>query len=430
VPSGVKVSPLAGKSGYNERVSETTAMITRTMLRTQLLHLQADPALRTAIMLFTIARLVTAVVASGIVKLDTPQDWYDRPVYDIHNAVFTTQGPLRPWLEPWYRWDTGWYLLIAHEGYHADNGSIAFPPLYPLLIRALAPLTGGDYLIAALLISNLFCVAALVLLYRLVALEHGDQVARRSVIFLVSFPTAFYLVAGYTESLFLALAIGAILAARQRRYLLAGLLALLASLSRLQGWALAVPLAYIVYVEPGDLRRIARQPVTLARRLPAAAGGVLGTGLYLAGMQLGGLGSPSQALEAHWHIQVTMPWITLYRAAQVVANGTVNPTDAFNIGAFLLVVMVGLAAIKRLKPPHSLYLWITLGFILTRYYPKYQLQSLPRYALSLFPLFITLALLLDRPTPAGRAARIGYVVLGCMLQAVLLALFSAWRWVA
>ena len=164
--------------------------------------------------------------------------------------------------------------------------------------------------------------------------------------------------------------------------------------------------------------------------LENGAGGVLGTGFYLAGMQLSGLGNASQALETHWHIQVTTPWITLYRAAQVVVNGTVNPTDALNIGAFLLIVGVGLAAARRLKPPHNLYLWITLGFILTRYYPKYQLQSLPRYALSLFPLFITLALLLDRPTPAGRAARIGYVVLGCMLQAVLLALFSAWRWVA
>ncbi|HVO71055.1 MAG TPA: hypothetical protein VMT24_13475, partial [Aggregatilineaceae bacterium] len=101
-----------------------------------------------------------------------------------------------------------------------------------------------------------------------------------------------------------------------------------------------------------------------------------------------------------------------------------------NIGSFLLVVGVGLAAARRLKPPHSLYLWITLGFILTRYYPKFQLQSLPRYALSLFPLFVALALLLDRPTPAGRAARIVFVVSGCILQAVLLAHFSEWRWVA
>jgi hypothetical protein len=147
-------------------------------------------------------------------------------------------------------------------------------------------------------------------------------------------------------------------------------------------------------------------------------------------MQLSGLGNASQALETHWHIQVTTPWITLYRAAQVVTNGTLNPTDALNIGAFLLIVVVGLAASRRLKPPHSLYLWITLGFILTRYYPKYQLQSLPRYALSLFPLFIALALLLDRPTPAGRAIRIVCVVSGCILQVALLTLFSEWRWVA
>jgi hypothetical protein len=405
-------------------------MISRIALRARLNQLQADPALRTAVAVFIVARVLTAVVAFGVVRLDPPHDWYTRPVYDIHRAVFITQGAARPWLEPWYRWDTGWYLLIAHEGYHAGNGSIAFPPLYPSLIRALAPLTDGDYLIAALLVSNVFCLVALVLLYRLVALEHDEQAARRSLIFLMSFPAAFYLVAGYTESLFLALAIGAMLAARGGRYLLAGLLALLASLSRLQGWTLAIPLAYIVYVESGDLRRISLPPAALAWRLPAVAGGVLGTGIYLVGMQLGGLGNASQALETHWHIQVTAPWVTLYHAARVVVDGTVTPTDVLNLGAFLFIVIVGLAAIRRLKPAYSLYLWITLGLLMTRYYPKYQFQSLPRYALSLFPLYIALALLLDRPTPAGRAARTAYVVLGSLLQAALLALFVEWRWVA
>ena len=405
-------------------------MISRTALRARLNQLRGDPALRTAVTGFIIARILTAVVAFGVVALDPPHDWYTRPVYNIHSAVFTTQGVLRPWLEPWYRWDTGWYLLIAHEGYHAGNGSIAFPPLYPLLIRALTPLTDGDSLIAAMLVSNVFCLVALVLLYRLVALEHDERAAQHSLIFLMSFPTAFYLVAGYTESLFLTLALGAILAARHQRYLLSGLLALLASLSRLQGWTLAIPLAYIVYVELGDLRQIARQPVALGRRLPAVAGSVLGSGVYLIGTQLGGLGNASQVLETHWHIRVTTPWVTLYHAAQVVVDGTVTPTDLLNLGAFVFIIVVGLAAIHRLKPAYSLYLWITLGFILTRYYPKFQFQSLPRYALSLFPLFMVLALLLDRPTPVGRAVRAAYVVLGGLLQAVLLALFVEWRWVA
>ncbi|HVO70743.1 MAG TPA: hypothetical protein VMT24_11900, partial [Aggregatilineaceae bacterium] len=70
-------SPLAGKSGYNERVSETTAMISRTGLRARLLHLRADPALQTALMAFAIARLVTGLVAFGIVKLVPPHDWYN-----------------------------------------------------------------------------------------------------------------------------------------------------------------------------------------------------------------------------------------------------------------------------------------------------------------------------------------------------------------
>jgi len=67
------------------------------------------------------------------------------------------------------RWDAGWYLEIARDGYRYEPGvpsNAAFFPLYPLLIRAvhaLLLLPENDYwwLVIAIAISN---VAYLLLL--------------------------------------------------------------------------------------------------------------------------------------------------------------------------------------------------------------------------------------------------------------------------
>jgi hypothetical protein len=406
-------------------------MTSWTLRQIQPLPIRHIPVLQTAIVFFLIIHILAAVVAYGVTELVPPvHDRYDQQVYTIHSRVFSTQEPLRDWLEPWYRWDTGWYLLIAQQGYKLENGSIVFPPLYPLAIRFFTLFTRGNYLFSALIVSNLFYTLALALLYRLVSLDYSPRVARRTILFLMSFPTAFFLLAGYSESLFLALAIGAILSARQKRYLLAGLSGFLASLCRLQGWTLVFPLAYIVFAESGDWWWVARQPVVLARRLLAATGSLAGTAIYMAVLQMRGLGNASQALEVHWHIRMAMPWTTVTAVGRALFSGSLQSVDLLSAGVFLFIIVIGVAAVRRLRLSYSLYLWSTLGLILMRYNPNSQLQSLSRYALSMFPLFIALALLVDRPTPTARVVRIGYVIIGCMAQVVLLILFVHWEFVA
>jgi Gpi18-like mannosyltransferase len=143
--------------------------------------------------MFVLMRIVTAVAAYWIVSYQTPRiDWAVQPIYYLHDIAFTTQGALRAWLEPWYRWDTGWYIHIAYAGYHADDGSIIFGPLYPLLIRLTAPFVGGDFLAASILIGNVCCFIGMYLLCVLVAEELGLPLARQAVVLLLAFPSAFY----------------------------------------------------------------------------------------------------------------------------------------------------------------------------------------------------------------------------------------------
>jgi Gpi18-like mannosyltransferase len=131
--------------------------------------------------------------------------------------------------------------------------------------------------------------------------EFGSiPLARRSVICLAVFPTAYYLVAGYTESLFLALTLGAFLAALKRRWLVAGSLAYLASLTRLQGAVLLLPLGWIAYVQ---LRQAGLR--ALLARLPAL---VASLARWLHGVPaINDLSSYETAFAEEWQLYTPFP---------------------------------------------------------------------------------------------------------------------------
>lgn len=134
------------------------------------------------------------------------------------------------------RWDCGWYLGIVEQGYGleatdqpgATNWS--FYPLYPLLIRGVAVLTGVSPVLSGALVSNACFLVALGLIYRYVRVLGGDHAVARNATLLVAFlPQGVVFSAVYTESLFLLLAVSGMLALREQRYLLSS--PLLAALS-------------------------------------------------------------------------------------------------------------------------------------------------------------------------------------------------------
>src|SRR6476469_8271799 len=125
------------------------------------------------------------------------------------------------WFEPWDQWDFGYYQKIAEFGYEARDGSLAFYPLFPWLLRLVAYIS-GSYLAAGLIVSGIASVAAAVLLRRWVQLDYDSGVALQSAWFLLILPTGSSLLVGYSESVFLALALGDDLVARVNERGLAG----------------------------------------------------------------------------------------------------------------------------------------------------------------------------------------------------------------
>jgi hypothetical protein len=69
------------------------------------------------------------------------------------------------------RQDALWFLRIADTGYRANDGSAAFFPLYPMLVRVLSVLSGGRTLLAGIVVSNLSFLGALVVLLGISALS-------------------------------------------------------------------------------------------------------------------------------------------------------------------------------------------------------------------------------------------------------------------
>jgi len=115
-------------------------------------------------------------------------------------------------LDVWARWDSGWFLRIAQDGY-ATESSAAFFPLYPTLAGGLGRVLLGHYVLAGVVVSLAAAFGAFVLLHRLAEDRLGAEGARRTVLYLALFPTALFLQAVYSESLFLVLALAAFLLA-------------------------------------------------------------------------------------------------------------------------------------------------------------------------------------------------------------------------
>src|SRR5665213_2518691 len=152
----------------------------------------------------------------------------------VHYAASTN-----PLLAVWRRWDAEHYLYIAKFGYSGTEA--AFFPLYPLLLRIAAALTGSQ-LSAGLIISNAASFLAMLYLYKLIEHEYNRHVAQRATFYVSIFPTAIFFSAVYSESLFLFLTVASFYYVRERRWVLAGAFGFLAALTRSEGVLLAAPL--------------------------------------------------------------------------------------------------------------------------------------------------------------------------------------------
>jgi hypothetical protein len=347
--------------------------------------------LRPCLGVFLAARIGLSLLSVVAVHLIEPLDPVDVPgragapaTQGWHNAIDATE-----------RQDAVWYIRLADEGWSTDDASAAFFPLYPLTVRAVAWILPGDDLVAALLVSNLAFLGALLALFALTAESFGDRIARRAIVVAAIFPTAFFFLAPYTESLFLLLSILAFREARHDRWGRVALFGALAALTRSVG-ILLIPALVVEAIwasrsrggRAGDRGTGRGAGVeswrALGTRLAGASAIALGPVSWFAwwGVVHGNWIAPLDA-QGDWDRELQLPWVALGHAVEFAWR--------FQSYWLLDLVIVSLAiaglalAIPALRPSEVVYGTLSLLLPLSDPFADRPLLSIPRFAVVVFP---------------------------------------------
>ena len=290
-------------------------------------------------------------------------------------------------------WDAQMYLRIAETGYLSGAhhlADIAMMPGFPAAV-ALVRVIVGNAVVAGLAVSLAGSLAAAFFLQKLVSLDYGSAAAKFSAFFLFLFPTAYFLAIPYSEAMFIALALASFYYARRENWLASGVAGMFACATRAAGLAL-IPALLIEALAP-DLRFDAKRfgAERLKKRMWLALLPV-GFVVYLA-VNWAIAGSPTAFVSVQaaqfFHHPVAM-WDSLANAAREVLlhplSLNLENENMARLSSFVFAAILLLASLKWLRPSYQVYAWLNVVALFSL---SWQI-SMPRYLLSVFPLFIIL----------------------------------------
>jgi hypothetical protein len=296
--------------------------------------------------------------------------------------------PTRDLLSILVRWDAGWYLRIVESGYDtwspADQPgatTYAFFPVYPLLIRATVTMTRLEPATAGVLLSTVLFVLALFLIHEYVReLRLPREAGLAAILLLCCAPQSFVFSSVYTESTFLFLLAAAMLALRRRRYLWAGVAAALLSGVRPNG------IVFVVFALAWTLRDAGWRPLLRPWTEPGPMLTIVLAPLGLVAFwwycfaTTGDAFAQATSIAHGWGWAADWPWTNLRHHLRG------NSTERFWAWGSLLYFGASLLLLRfRLYEEFAFCLACFLLFW-TSVLPN----SLVRYALVLFPVFIAL----------------------------------------
>lgn len=292
------------------------------------------------------------------------------------------------WFWHWGNFDGVHYLGIAQNGY-AAAGTQVFFPLYPVLIKLGASLI-QNYFLAAFLISNLAILFAAIILYRL-------SKSKWAVLFLFAFPTSFFFGSVYTESLFLLLILSAFYLTGAAKWLFSFLAGLTRLVGAFVGAGIGGVIAYAFYLWQ-----------------------TFGNPLYFLSAQ----GSFANNRANSLLTLVTPPQVVV-RYLKIFLTATPSHPDflvaVLEFSAFLFGIAVLLWLTLRKKTPVS---WLIFSW-LALFLPTFSgtLSSMPRYLLTIFPIYLALAAI------KSKEVKIVLLVLSVFLLSLLTTFFVRGYWV-
>lgn len=397
-------------------------------------RLESPPAWRATCRLavFTVLGMrvaLGAVMASGWLAVRpylSPVSLTNPTVYGRLNVPTSAIGEAL--MGVWLRRDAIHHLNIALLGYSGvSEGDTVFYPLYALLVRFLAQISRLDYPLCGLIVSTLAAGFAFACLHRMVAETLGATSAFWSVLALAAYPTSFFLLAPYSESLYLALTLGAFLAGYHHRWGLATSLGSLASLTRGPGILTGAALGLLAWedVKTSCLRSPRKYlPVIITSLLPLLSG--LG---FLWWRRQQGFAPIAEVLRTYTHQEFTDPLTGLGLALKqaIVAPNLLVVLEALT-ALLMLCLLAAMILNKRWRRPEwVIFMGLNLAVLLSRHdLQAAPLKSLGRYAIVLFPAFIVMG---DWLAHANQRVRFAILVTSASLLLGLSTLFGLWWFV-
>jgi hypothetical protein len=341
---------------------------------------------------------------------------------------FTMPFASAKFMEIFAAWDSGWYWDIAARGYYFrtdGQSSIAFFPLYPMLMRAAAaPFGGGPAAtwIAGIVIANAANILALIQIHRFAEQLFGSrQIARRTVVYIAVFPWSFFMGRVYSESVFLLTTVLALRGAHGGRWWTAGAWGSLATLTRPNGILIALPLALFALQGVTSFRGLAARATALTP-IPLA---FLGFCLYV--YVLTGDPLAWMAAQSHWGYSVGHPpWQQIQRVlATFIEHGAYDYFFTSDLAVFemmqavtaLVFLMATPMVFRRLGAAMGVYVLVSLLVPLS----GNTLEGLGRYTSVLFPVFLVTATMVT-----DRVHEI-VVMASLIFRTMLVCLFVTWQ---
>ncbi len=279
-------------------------------------------------------------------------------------------------------WDAGHFLGIAEFGYK-DKFQYAFMPLYPLLIRSLS-IIFKDYLFSAIFISLVSSYLAMSVLQKLIKLEFKKKYAKKIILSIFLFPTSFYLLIAYSESLFFLFAVLFFFFYKKKQYLYANLFAGMASVTRFAG----ISLILVLFLEAFFFSRNIKKTHLFISISPLL--------IYLVFLY-SRTGNAFYFLTAqtHWQRELIFPTIPFWHTISKIASTPLylqDLSDIFNLVFVVLGLGLVLRSFRYLPARYSIYSFFSLSLALF----SGSLVSIPRFLITIFPIFITISLIKNR----------------------------------
>lgn len=339
---------------------------------------------------------------------------------------------LPEWLGVRANFDGVLYMTIAREHYSVSQ--IAFFPLYPFILSLVSSLASNNTLLAGIVLSSLLTGASLLIWYRVFQSLLSPTQSRRALVSFLTFPTAFFMLNVYTESLFVVLFGVYVWGVIKRKWWLVVGAGIALGLTRLAGvFTIGIPLMmYAAHL--WDTKQYRTPPIHLVSIFLAPLMGLCGYMAYLwaqTGDALAFFTAQEQFNNARSTSLVLLPQV-IWRYLSIFITAQVDVVYVVAVVEFVMFVLVASLLVyagyawwrkavehKHLDERQQIYGGLILFSVINLLVPTLTgtLGSIPRYALVGMALY---------PAIAALPSQLRHVIWVCfgMLQIILMALFA------